>query len=106
MLSPGVLREYVTGGDLIANTVYVAATTVAVYALATRRWAGAIAAAALGVTLASRGNFAFVLIPLAFVLAVRAPDEPGFSSRSRSWWRRARRGRGRPACRAHLDPHR
>ena len=69
VLSPGVLREYVTGGDLIANTVYVAAASVAVYALATRRWAGVIAAAALGVTLASRGNFAFVLIPLAFMLA-------------------------------------
>lgn len=69
VLSPGVLREYVTGGDLIANTVYVAAATVAAYTLATRRWAGVIAAVALGVTLASRGNFAYVLIPLAFVLS-------------------------------------
>ena len=50
VLSPGVLREYVTGGDLIANTVYVAAATVAVYSLATRRWAGIIAAAVLGIT--------------------------------------------------------
>ncbi len=60
VLSPGLLREYLTGGDLIANAVYVALTTVAVYRLSAGRYAGPLAAVALGVALASRANFALI----------------------------------------------
>jgi hypothetical protein len=72
VLSPGLLREYLTGGDLIANAVYVALTTVAVYRLFAGRYAGPLAAAALGVALASRANFVLILIPLAPALIRRA----------------------------------
>jgi hypothetical protein len=68
VLSPGLLREYLTGGDLIANAIYVAAATVAIFRLAARRYTGPLAAIALGVTLASRLNFAFVLIPIVVAL--------------------------------------
>ncbi len=71
VLSPGLLREYLTGGDLIANAVYVALTTVAVYRLSAGRYAGPLAAVALGVALASRANFALILIPLGAALIGR-----------------------------------
>ena len=71
VLSPGVLREYLTGGDLIANTIYVAAASVGVFRLAAHRRSGPLAALALGVTLASRANFSLLLIPLTVALARR-----------------------------------
>lgn len=70
VLSPGLVREYLTGGDLIANTVYVAAAAAAVVRFAPRR-VGLLAAAALGVALASRANFALILIPLGALLVAR-----------------------------------
>ena len=67
VLSPGVLREYVTGGDLIANTVYVAAAAVAVYALGDPALGGRDRRGPRsGHAQLGAGNFAFVLIPLAF----------------------------------------
>jgi len=71
VLSPGILREYLSGGDLIANAIYVAAASVAVLRLAAHRRAGPLAALALGLTLASRANFALVLIPIAIAVARR-----------------------------------
>lgn len=57
--SPAVLREYVTGGDLIANGIYVL--------LASSRggWWSVAAAVALDLTLSSRANFLLVLPLLA-----------------------------------------
>lgn len=71
VFSPGVLREFVTGGDLIGNAVYVAVGAVAVYKLAARRWAAPLAAVGLGLALASRANFALILIPLLAALLSR-----------------------------------
>ena len=63
-LAPGVLREYLTGGDLIANTITVTAATVALCGLAQRRLGGVAAALFLGLALASRANLALLLIHL------------------------------------------
>ena len=71
VLSPGLVREYLTGGDLIANAVYVAVAAVGLLRLAPRRYAGPAAAVAIGLALASRANFALVLIPLAAALIAR-----------------------------------
>jgi hypothetical protein len=70
-LSPGVLREYLTGGDLIANTITVTTAALALYWLAPKRAGGITAALFLGLALASRANFAFLLIPLTAALAGR-----------------------------------
>jgi hypothetical protein len=67
VIAPALPREYLTGGDLIANTIYVAAALWLVYRYALSRWWW-LAAAALGLTLASRANFVFVLIPLGVAL--------------------------------------
>jgi hypothetical protein len=69
--SPAVIRELLTGGDLIANTAAVAAGVYLVLRYASRRWPGVLAAFALGVALAWRANFALVLVPLAAVLLRR-----------------------------------
>jgi hypothetical protein len=71
VLSPGVLREYLTGGDLIANAIYVATACVAVYRLAAHRIFGPFSALFLGIAIASRANFGLVLIPLAVALVRR-----------------------------------
>lgn len=71
ILSPGLVREYLTGGDLIANAVYVAVAATLVYAAVHRRFAGLAAAALLGVALASRANFVLVLVPLAIAIHSR-----------------------------------
>jgi hypothetical protein len=68
LVSPAFLREYLTGGDLLVNVVLVAA---AVYLVWTRP-ASLVAAALLGVALATRANFAVVLVPLAAALYRRA----------------------------------
>jgi hypothetical protein len=67
-LSPVVLREYVTGGDLLANAIYVLVFTiwlVRVVPEPERVWATIGAAVALGVGLSSRMHFVLVL-PLLF----------------------------------------
>jgi hypothetical protein len=61
LVSPAFLREYLTGGDLVVNVVLVAAGVHLVW----RRPASLAAAALLGVALATRANFAIVLVPLA-----------------------------------------
>ncbi len=65
--SPVVVREVVTGGDLLANTVsvmlamwFVAAALVRDY-----RWRLVLADVFLGFVLSSRVNFLFILVPLA-----------------------------------------
>lgn len=64
--SPAVLREYVTGGDLVANGIYVLLATIGVL-WASRRggWLSVAAAIALGLTLSSRANYLLVLPLLA-----------------------------------------
>jgi hypothetical protein len=64
LASPAFLREYLTGGDLLVNVVLVAAAVYLVWA----RPASLAAAAALGAALATRANFAVVLVPLAVAL--------------------------------------
>jgi hypothetical protein len=78
-LSPGVLRELMTGGDLISNNIYVllAATALLLTARAGRPpWLRCLAAVALGIALASRANFVFVgpflLVALAYAGGWRA----------------------------------
>lgn len=70
--SPVVVREVVTGGDLLANTVSVmlAAWLVDVALAHRHRWGVVLAGLFLGFVLSSRLNFLFVLPPLA-VLAWR-----------------------------------
>jgi hypothetical protein len=62
-LSPGVLRELMTGGDLVSNNVYVLLAAMALL-LAARAgrppWQRCLAAVALGIAVASRANFVFV----------------------------------------------
>ena len=62
-VSPGVVREILTGGDLIANGIYVAVPMLVV--LRAPRGVALAAAVVLGVTLSSRANFVYVL-PLLF----------------------------------------
>jgi len=67
LAAPAVPRDYVTGGDLLANPVYVAAAAWVAYRSAkTRWWLGA--AIVLGIALGSRPNWALLLIPLAVAL--------------------------------------
>jgi hypothetical protein len=70
VVAPALPREYLTGGDLVANTIYVLAAVWLAYRFAGGRlWIPV--ALALGLTLASRSNFAFVLLPLVFALQRR-----------------------------------
>ena len=66
LLSPTFVREVVTGGDLVANTVSVMlASWLVLVGFSTRRpWAAGLGAVLLGVALSSRLNFLFVLPPL------------------------------------------
>ncbi len=70
-LSPAVLREYLTGGDVIANTCAVLVLMLAVL-YAPRRWAwpAALAAIGLGLALSWRPNFIFWM-PLLFAALLR-----------------------------------
>jgi hypothetical protein len=68
LASPALLREYLTGGDLIVNVVLVAAGVHLVW----RRPASLLAAALLGVALATRANFLIVLVPLAVAVYRRS----------------------------------
>lgn len=64
-VSPGVLRELLTGGDLIANGIYVAVPMLVLLRVPPGRWLGLAVALFLGVTLSSRANFVYAL-PLLF----------------------------------------
>ncbi|MFL6015009.1 MAG: hypothetical protein ACJ74P_12135 [Gaiellaceae bacterium] len=65
--APAVPRDYVTGGDLLANPVYIAAAAWVAYRSAKTRW-WLFAAVILGIALGSRPNWMFLLIPLAVAL--------------------------------------
>jgi hypothetical protein len=78
-LSPGVLRELMTGGDLITNNVYVLIAALALlFAARAGRpaWQRCLLAAALGLACASRANFVligpFLLVALAYAGGWRA----------------------------------
>lgn len=68
-VSPGVLRELLTGGDLIANAIYVAVPMLVVLRAPRGRLLGLAAAVFLGVALSSRANFVYALPLLAAALA-------------------------------------
>lgn len=61
LASPALLRDYLTGGDLTANFVLVGAAVFALW----RYPSSLLAAVALGVALATRANFAIIVVPLA-----------------------------------------
>jgi hypothetical protein len=74
LLAPAVMREFVTGGDLIANSIYVLLFVLGVIRFdpttrGGRAWKVA-AALALGLALSSRANFLFI-VPLVFACLVR-----------------------------------
>jgi hypothetical protein len=64
-VSPGVLRELLTGGDLIANGIYVAVPMLVLLRVPPGRWLGLAVAVFLGVALSSRANYVYAL-PLLF----------------------------------------
>lgn len=68
-VSPGVLRELLTGGDLIANGIYVAVPLLVVLR-ARPGWIALAAALFLGWALSSRANFVYAL-PLLFAALVQ-----------------------------------
>jgi hypothetical protein len=73
LAAPGVMRELLTGGDLISNNIYVLLASMGFLAAArrtTRLSTTRVATAcALGLALSSRANFLFVLPFLFFALA-------------------------------------
>jgi hypothetical protein len=69
VLSPAVLREYLTGGDVIANTVAVLALGLGMVALP-ERWQRLASAALLGLALSWRPNFLY-WVPLLAAELVR-----------------------------------
>jgi len=73
--APGVLREVVSGGDLVVNAIYVALALRLVVASAQRRlWLQVVGAVGLGVALSSRPNFWLVLpLLLAYLWRTRGP---------------------------------
>lgn len=73
LLSPIVMNGFVTGGDLIANNLYVLLALYYVLRYASEgqyTWKTSASALFLGVSLASRGNF-FLLLPLVFSFLVQ-----------------------------------
>lgn len=74
-LSPIVLQEYVTGGDFLANSIYVLLFIMwmvnAIPQDGLSGWRKSLLAVLLGVGLASRGNFA-LLLPLVFSALVQS----------------------------------
>lgn len=70
LATPAVVRELVTGGDLISNCIYVLLLALATLRLRPSRRALRLGAAvALGAALSSRSNFVFVLPLLAAAVA-------------------------------------
>jgi hypothetical protein len=73
LASPELMREYLTGGDLIANSIYILLFMLGVLLVPNEgraRWLKLGAAAALGIALSSRANFVFVM-PLLVVAQAR-----------------------------------
>ena len=68
-VSPGVLRELLTGGDLIANGIYVAVPMLLLLWMTPGRWPALAVAAFLGVALSSRANYVYAVPLLAVALA-------------------------------------
>jgi len=66
VLGPAALHEVMTGGDLLANALWVLVLGTLVVG-ARKGWCGAIAAIALGVGLSSRAHF-LALVPIVFVV--------------------------------------
>ena len=64
LASPGLLREYLTGGDLIPNTVLVAGACALVWRWRDHERLLVPAGALTGIALASRANFVYLLLPL------------------------------------------
>lgn len=98
LASPVLVREVVTGGDLLANTVSVMLAMVLVAFALERghRWRVVLAGLFLGFVLSSRLNFLFALLPLA-VLAWRrygvrrsleflVPTAAGFAAVTLPFW--------------------
>jgi hypothetical protein len=80
LVTPAVLREFVTGGDLISNSIYVLLLTLTTLRLSpSRPLARLVAAGALGVALSSRANFVFA-VPL---LAIAVAHEDGVREAAR-----------------------
>lgn len=74
LLSPLLWQELVTGGDLLANAIYVyvfVLLAIAWNAPGRPAWQGLAAAALLGLGLASRINYALVLVPVTAALVLR-----------------------------------
>ena len=75
-LSPAVWHEIATGGDFLANSLYVFAFAVLMTGVHTsersRGWQHIAADVLLGIALASRANFVVVLLPVAIFIAQRA----------------------------------
>jgi hypothetical protein len=74
VLSPIVLQQYVTGSDLLANSIYVLLFIIWMVEAVAREglsaWKKTLLAVLLGVGLASRSNF-LLLVPLVFSALVR-----------------------------------
>lgn len=98
LASPVLVREVVTGGDLIANTVSVMlAMSLVAFALKRGyRWRLVLAGLFLGFALSSRLNFLFVLVPLAALawkrygfkdaFAFLVPSGIGFAAVTLPFW--------------------
>jgi uncharacterized membrane protein len=65
LLGPAALHEIVTGGDLLANSLWVLVLG-ALFVGAYGHWAGAIAALLFGLSISSRAHFG-LLLPIVFV---------------------------------------
>ncbi len=74
ILSPAILHEFVTGGDLVANSLYILIFIFlfvnALSKLHTRKWEKVLCAILLGVCFSSRLNF-LLLLPLIFSTLVQ-----------------------------------
>ncbi len=83
-LSPVVLQEYVTGGDLLANSLYVFLFVLWLVRIVPRTdvsgWSKAVLAALLGIGLASRANFLLLVPLLLATLVERAGWRPALKS--------------------------
>jgi hypothetical protein len=79
LLSPALAQEFLTGGDLIANSLFVAAATYwvieGIYKPDRPAWLLFLTSALLGVCLSSRANF-MMIVPIIFFFAAR---ERGYS---------------------------
>jgi uncharacterized membrane protein len=86
LLSPTVMHELVTGGDMLANSIYLLLFVIWVVSVIPRPevpgWGKLLLAGLLGVGLASRANFALIL-PLVYASLAQTL---GFRAASRYLW--------------------